>query len=181
MSIKNFSFRYFGKWLASVFNPPYQLTLSDTLIDKENGFVTYIFKQYGLHEYVRVTYSDIISNTDLLHAINPVNLMDIHLAEHERKVRFNETRVSEILRGGRFRLSRGDVTEEYTAEYIVNNIDMFAHVCPTDLCSIAYTAGFRKGRNLSKEISNVAATSEREEVTRDCQDNVFELRRGEKL
>lgn len=179
MPIKHFSFRYLAKWLASVFNPPYQLTLSDTLVDETGGRVMYVFKQYGLHEYIRVTYADIISSSDLVNAINPINLMDIHLAEHERKVRANETRIREVMRGGRFKLSHGEVTEEYTAEYIVNNVDMFTHISAADLCSIAYLAGFRKGRNMSIEIRNIAAAPPPDEVTWEQRDNVFELRRGE--
>lgn len=183
-----YKLRNFTKWLAAVFNPPYQLTLSDTLVDKESGQVTYVFKQYGLHEFVHVTYADIISNGDLLKAINPVNLLDVHLAEHERKARASETKIQEILRGARFKLSCGGVTEEYSAEYIVNNVDMFTHLSPLDLCSIAYTAGFRKGRSMSKEIRNIviASTSTQtlEVVTpgsspKQHLENVFELRRSE--
>ncbi|QUP54461.1 hypothetical protein GO998_12240 [Ralstonia syzygii] len=182
------SFRSLAKWLVSVFNPPYQLTLSDRFVDERSGQVVYIFKQYGLHEYVRVTYADIVGNDDLLKAINPVNLMDIHLEEHERNVLSREIKIKEILRGGKYRLASGEFSQEYSGEYIVNNVDMFAHMTPSDLCRIALTTGFSRGRSVSKEINEILAALKEEEKAEALAEalqhaprtNVFELRRGEK-
>ena len=181
-------FRSLAKWLVSVFNPPYQLTLSDRFVDERSGQVVYIFKQYGLHEYVRVTYADIAGNDDLLKAINPVNLMDIHLEEHERKVLSREVKIKEILRGGKYRLSNGEFSQEYSGEYIVNNVDMFTDMSASDLCRIALTTGFSRGRSVSKEINETLAALKEEEKAEALAEalrnaprgNVFELRRGGK-
>ncbi|WP_139111589.1 hypothetical protein [Ralstonia solanacearum] len=188
ISIMRKSIRSLARWVISVFNPPYQLTLSDRFIDEKNGQVIYIFKQYGLHEYVRVTYADIAGNDDLLKAINPVNLMDIHLDEHERRVLSREIKVKEILRGGKYRLSNGEFSQEYSGEYIVNNVDMFAHMSPSDLCRIALTTGFSRGRSVSKEINETLAALKEEEEAEALAEalrhapraNVFELRRSGK-
>lgn len=175
------SIRSLARWVISVFNP-YQLTLSDRFVDERNGQIVYIFKQYGLHEYVRVTYADIVGNDDLLKAINPVNLMDIHLEEHERKAQSREIKVQEILRGGKYKLSNGNFSQEYSGEYIVNNVDMFEHMSPSDLCRIALTTGFSRGRSVSKEINEILAALKEEERAEALQQalrtNVLELRRG---
>ncbi|MGA4422932.1 hypothetical protein ACI2UY_22590 [Ralstonia nicotianae] len=174
------SFSSFAKWLASVFNPPYQLTLSDKFISEKSGDVIYVFKQYGMHEYVQVTYGDILNSSDLLNAINPINLMDIHLEEYLRKAQSNEIRVREVLRSGRYKLSRGDLTQEYSGEYIVSNVDMFENMSASDMCQIALATGFTRGRTVSKEIQETIAMLREEELQQSKRAPVLELFRSSK-
>lgn len=143
------------KWLISVFNPPYQLALSDKNLDKEAGYTIYIFKQYGGHEYIKLTYSDILNNSNILSAVNPIHLMDIHLHEYLLKQETEKYHITETLRENKYKIANLKTEEIYSGEYICRNADMFSSISHVDLCKIAYQSGFVKGRKMSKVISNL--------------------------
>ena len=145
-------FASFKQWSALVFDPPYQLTLSDKIVDKLTNKSLYVFKQYGSHDFVKITYVDIVNNKSLIQAINPVNLMDIHLNEYLSKIESNEHQVVEYLRGDKYKISNGNFEEVYSGESICKNIDMFRGMSVGDVCKIAYASGFTKGRKVSSEI-----------------------------
>lgn len=143
------------KWLISVFNPPYQLALSEKIFDNEKGHTFYVFKQYGSHDYIKVTYFDILNNCSMLSAINPIHLMDIHLHEYILKEKNDKYRVTETLRNNLYKIANPKASEIYSGEHICKNIDMFSTVSHEDICKIAYKSGFIKGRKLSVEIKNL--------------------------
>lgn len=138
--------------MASVFDPPYQLTLSDKFFDKSKNKNLYVFKQYGSHDFVKITYPDIVNNKNIIRAINPMNLMDIHLNEYLSKIESDELQVVEYLRGNKYKISNGDVEGVYSGENICKNINMFPGMSAADICKIAYASGFTKGRKVSSEI-----------------------------
>ena len=148
------------KWLISVFNPPYQLALSDKTFDKEVGYTIYIFKQYGSHDYIKVSYADILSNHSILSAINPINLMDIHLHEYLLKQEMEKYHISESLRDNQYKIANMKTEEIYSGDHICRNVDMFCSISHTDLCKIAYQSGFIKGRKMSQVINNLLKEKE---------------------
>ncbi|MCC7005694.1 MAG: hypothetical protein IT497_03485 [Ottowia sp.] len=155
----------FKKWLISVFNPPYQLSLSDKTLDKKSGLTIYVFKQYGGHDYIKITYADILNNYGILSAINPIHLMDIHLNEYLIKQETEKCYVIENLRNNKYKISNQKVREIYSGEHICTNIDMFANVSHSDICKIAYQSGFIKGRKFSHEIK--AIIQENKKITQE--------------
>lgn len=152
----------FKKWLISVFNPPYQLALSDKFFDKKMACMVYVFKQYGSHDYIKVTYFDMLNNPGILSAVNPIHLMDIHLHEHLLKQETEKYHVTETLRNNQYKIANTKTGEIYSGEHICRNVDMFSSISHADLCKIAYQSGFIKGRKTSVEIKNLIEKKEKE-------------------
>jgi len=154
----------FKKWIISVFNPPYQLTLSEKIIRPSPNEVLYVFKQYGSHDYIKISYTDILNNHNIMRSINPTNLMDIHLNEYLIKLESDRYRIKEQLRNNIYALSNNHHEEIYSGEHICKNIDMFSNISTTDICKIAYASGFNKGRKISTEISEIIAKNHNERL-----------------
>jgi len=150
--------RLFKVWLISIFNPKYQLTLSETIHAHEPNKTTYIFKQYGSYDFVHLTFLDIKNNSNLLRVINPKNLLHIHLNELSIKKIYETYHIIEEIRNNKFKIKNMQKESIYSGEYICKNIDMFQNINPNDLCKIGYATGFNQGRKMSltiKTISNI--------------------------
>lgn len=140
------------KWLVSVFNPKYQLTLSEIIKSEKPNKTIYIFKQYGSHEFVKLTFDDIEKNDNLLHSINPKNLMNINLSEFLIKKKHEKQQVIEEIKNNKYKIKNDSEEIIYSGEYIYKNIDMFNKINKLHLYKIIYNTGFEKGRNISKLI-----------------------------
>lgn len=173
MSLLNFK-----KWLISVFNPPYQLTLSEIIKHREPNKTIYIFKLYASHEYVKLTFPDIIGNNALMRSINPHNLMEIRLNEHNIQSEYNTYQIIETQRGNHYTLANRQEARTYSGEYICKNIDMFSSLQSNDLCRIAYMSGFNKGRKVSAE-AKLAIRSTEQRIANDKENNnIIEFRKN---
>ncbi|CED78968.1 Conserved hypothetical protein [Candidatus Hamiltonella defensa (Bemisia tabaci)] len=148
----------FKKWIFSVLNPEYQLILIEEEYSKKLDQTIYIFKQYGNHDFVKLTYLDILNNKNLLSAINPVTLMNIHLNEYLINKKKKSDIITKILRNNEYEILKKDGVNIYSGEYICQNISMFSCMNRDDICNIAYNSGFLKGRQyasqIKKQISN---------------------------
>ncbi|KAF3997105.1 hypothetical protein [Glaciimonas immobilis] len=162
------------KWASSIFNPPYQLTLSEKMVSELSNETIYIFKQYGSHDYIKITYNDIVGSSSIMQAINPKNLMDIHLNEYILKKELDSYRIKEVLRNNLYKISNNATEEIYSGEHICKNIDMFDNISVSDIFKIAYTSGFNKGRRISIEINELVNES-KEEIKEINSENVTYL------
>ena len=151
MSLKNLA-GIFSKWLASVFIPQYQLSLDRTIEDDDSKVVSYIFKLYGSHEFVHFTYDDICKNHNVLNAINPFDLKQIHIAEYQRAIDKAAYKVVSYLRNAEYIVEYCGKTEKHSGSYIGQNLNLFKSINPTDLWKIAYAEGFIRGKKLADDI-----------------------------
>lgn len=119
-------------------------------------------KQYGSHDYINVTYFDMLNNSGILSAINPVHLMDIHLHEYLLKQENEKYHITETLRNNQYKIANTKIGEIYSGEHICRNVDMFSNIAHADLCKIAYQSGFIKGRRTSVEIKNLLERKQKE-------------------
>lgn len=158
----------FGQWLSAVFNPKYQFTLSEVIKSKEPNKTVYVFKQYGSHEFVKLTFPDIERNPHLLQSVNPKNLMDINLSEFLIRQEYNQYYVTEEIRNNSYKIKNNTEEVICSGEYIYKNMDMFQEINNTDLCRIMYNTGVAKGRNLSASAS--AAKKLQQRAYADCRD-----------
>lgn len=137
--------------IKRVFNPPYQLVLLDKIEGEKGKDVVYVFKQYGSHDVARVTYSEILDNSNLLHAIHPLTIAEIAESETIKKFKYNNKKITKELKGNNYEIGG----RTYAGEYICNNIDMFFDLNLNDACHIAHSTGFFSGRELTKKLVNL--------------------------
>lgn len=170
------------KWLISVFNPPYQLTLSETIQSKEPNKTIYIFKQYGSHEFIKLTFKDIKNNNSLLQSINPKNLMKINLSEFLLSREYEKYYVTEEIRNNSYKIKNNSEEIVCSGEYIHKNIEMFQTINSSDLYKIMYYTGFKKGRSMSSSAYSVKKINSREVLqNKNNSDNVIPFNRKNKL
>lgn len=136
-------------WLKTIFNPQYQLTLSEIKRSKFPYKTKYIFKEYGSHEFISLTYKDIQNNETLIHIINPTNILYINSHESNLRKEYNKYYIIEEFRGNKYKIKSMNEESIYTGEYICENIDLFNEINTKDLCKIIYATGFHKGRRVS--------------------------------
>jgi hypothetical protein len=80
--------------------------------------------------------------------------MDIHLNEYIEKVGTEEYKITEYLKGNRYKISNRYFEETYSGDNICKHVEMFNKLAAPDLCKIAYTSGFLNGRKFSSKIKN---------------------------
>jgi hypothetical protein len=152
-------------WLKTIFKPQYQLTLSEIIKSKIPYKTRYIFKEYGSHEYISLTFEDIEINDKLKYIINPNNLMDINLYEFKLRNEYETYHIIEESRGNRYKLQSMSEEIIFSGEYIYENIDIFNNIDTPDLCKIIYTTGFNKGRKVSLALKTmVKSENTKEEI-----------------
>lgn len=149
----------FIKWIKAVFNPQYQLTLSEVIKSKIPNKTKYIFKEFGSHEFVNLTFEDIKKSENLLHIINPNNLLEISLIESQIHKDYEAYYITEESIGNNYKLKVMDQEVYFSGEYIHKNIDIFQNFRHKDLCEIIYTTGFNKGRRVSIALKDVSDSS----------------------
>lgn len=159
--------------LMKVFNPTYQLILTDKIEGDDNKGVVYVFKQYGSHEFFYVTYSDILDNNNLLYAIHPLTISEIAESEALRnKLRCNKKRITKEMKGNNYEIG-GSI---YSGDYVCSNIDMFFDLNVADVCHIAHSTGFFSGRDFSKTLTKKLANLESKNEINSKRSQVIELR-----
>ena len=142
----------FFSMIKRVFNPTYQLILTDKIDSDDNNGIVYVFKQYGSHDVFCVTYSEILDNENLLYAIHPLTIADIAESEALRnKSKHKKKRITKEIKGNNYEIG-GSI---YSGEYVCNNIDMFYDLSVYDICHIAHSTGFFSGRELTKRLVNI--------------------------
>ncbi|WP_146056814.1 hypothetical protein [Chromobacterium alticapitis] len=167
------------QWIISVFNPPYQLALCDRLPGKHAKECLYLFKLYGSHDFVKLSHADILASNQIMSAINPRDLIKIALLENNLKAHDQRCRVEEEMRGNHYRIHLQGNSEVYSGESICQNIDYFAELNAQEICRIAYSAGFQKGRALSRQISRAGEEARRQDqAAPENAAKVVALRRG---
>ncbi len=136
---------------------------------------SYIFKEYGTHEFIHLTYEEIRSNETLLGIINPNNLMDIHMREFLIKKQAENYRVVEESQNNMYTLENQQEVGTYSGEYIYDNLEMFENVNLRDLSKIIHTTGFIQGRHISVSMQRLKKLqAPRESET--CSDNVIKFK-----
>ncbi|MGK2894510.1 hypothetical protein [Klebsiella michiganensis] len=139
---------FFGM-LMKVFNPKYQLILTDK--DERDNDIVYVFKQYGSHDVFRVTYADILDNQNLLCSIHPMTIAEIAESETLRNKPKYKKIITKEIQGNHYEI--GGIV--YSGMYVCNNIDMFFDLNVADVCHIAHSTGFFAGRELTKKMANI--------------------------
>lgn len=159
--------------LMKIFNPAYQLILTDKVEGGNDKGVVYVFKQYGSHEFFHVTYSDILDNENLLYAIHPLTISEIAESEALRnKLRHNKKRITKEIKGNNYEIG-GSI---YSGDYVCNNIDMFFDLNVADVCHIARSTGFFSGREFSKMLTKKLANLENKNEMSSKKSQVIDLR-----
>lgn len=150
--MKTNSFFSIKRWLISVFNPPYQFTLDEIIKDPVLGQSLYVFKEYGGHDFVKISYDTICKSKGIMRAINPDDLKQIHINEYQYAMESQAYKVTGYLRNNEYIIENNERTEKHSGEYISKNLDMFKSIDPIDVWKIAYAEGFTKGRKMSHDI-----------------------------
>lgn len=178
MAIKFFS--NLRKWLVAIFNPSYQFILDRKTKDASTGQFLYVFKQYGGHDFVTLSYEAICSNKHLMPLIHPDNMKQIHIDEYQHALENSGYKVTGYLRNNEYILENGERTERHTGAYISKNLDTFKSIDPPDLWKIAYAEGLTKGRKLTYDIihkNGIKTVSEtRPAETRKAPANVLDFK-----
>ncbi|MCD5364461.1 MULTISPECIES: hypothetical protein [Chromobacterium] len=160
-----------------MFNPPYQLALCDRLPKKNSKEFLYLFKVYGSHDFVKLSHADILASNQIMSAINPRDLIKIALLENNLQAQRKRCKVEAELRGNQYRIHIHGNSETCSGESICQNIDYFSDLSAQDICKIAYTTGFLKGRNFSRQFSAAAVEARRRNTAApDAASKVLELR-----
>ncbi|WP_410013015.1 hypothetical protein [Sodalis sp. C49] len=144
------------KWVKAVFTPQYQLTLSEVIKSRIPYKSKYMFKEFGSHEYISLTFEDIKKSENLLHIINPNNLIEISLIESKIQKDYEAYYITEMTIGNNYKLKALDQEVCFSGEYIHKNIDVFQNFHSKDLCEIMYATGFNKGRRVSLALKDVS-------------------------
>lgn len=140
------------KWLTAIFNPSYQFILDRKTRDLSTGNFMYVFKQYGGHDFVTLSYEAIFSNKKMMQLIHPDDMKQIHIDEYKYALENSGYKVTSYLRNNEYILENDERTERHSGEYISKNLDMFKNIDPSDVWKIAYAEGLAKGRKLSYDI-----------------------------
>lgn len=165
------------RFVLALYNPPYQLILTDKSLDKNANYYIYTFKLYGGHDFVSFSFKEITSNSRLLRIINPSDLIKINSNEQDHALNVNQYRIVETLRNNHYKLSNGKHVEIYSGQKICENIDMFNNINLYDLCHIAYETGILRGRAITKEIL-LAKEQPSAKVRSSSKDNVVLFQQG---
>lgn len=147
-----------------MFNPPYQLALCDRLPQKNSKEFLYLFKLYGSHDFVKLSHADILASNQIMSAINPRDLIKIALLENNLQAQRKRCKVEAELRGNQYRIHIHGNSETCSGESICQNIAYFSDLSAQDICKIAYSTGFLKGRHFSRQISAATAAARRRET-----------------
>lgn len=144
--------KFITTFLDKIKTPRYQLSLDSYSYNINLGVILYRFKVYGDPTFVKFTYSDIQSNTNILYDINPLDLIKIIKEEYilsEKKLSLN---IIEIRRDNKYKISGEFETKVLSGDEICENILIMKRINHLDLYKIAYSTGFKHGRQLGKEI-----------------------------
>lgn len=163
------------RFFLALYNPPYQLILTDKILDKRANYYIYTFKLYGGHDFLNFSYNEITSSKRLLQIINPEDLIKISSNEMEYSLKTNQFHIVETLRNNHYKLSNGKQIEIYSGQKVCDNISMFNNIDLYDLYKIAYETGIIRGRNISKEIL-LAKEQQNTKLETLSQDNIVLLR-----
>lgn len=140
----------FFKFFLKQIHPRYQLALDHSEYEMTLKRNVYCFKSFGDHSFLKLTFEQIKSDSDLLYAINPHDLMRIFSDETLLEQKSNQFRVSEILRDNKFILTSGENRQTFSGEEICDNVLLIEKINNIDLYKIAYNTGFNQGRQVSK-------------------------------
>ncbi|HEY0209454.1 hypothetical protein [Acerihabitans sp.] len=163
------------KWIKAVFNPQYQLTLSELIKSTTPNKTKYIFKEFGSHEYIALTFNDIKKNENLLHIINPNNLLDISQIESQIQKDYEAYFIIEESNDNNYKLKAMEQEVCFSGEYIHKNIDIFQNFRSKDLCEIIYTTGFNKGRRVSIDLKDISDSSN-VKLVKTNKDNIYNFK-----
>lgn len=134
------------RYILSLYNPPYQLILTEEKFDKiANGYI-YTFKLYGGHDFIRLSHKEIKDDHKIIRLIHPRDLIHINIKEYNFRLENNKYKIIECLRNNHYKISNGNNIEIYSGEKICENIDMFKNIDSYDLYKISYETGFLHGR-----------------------------------
>jgi hypothetical protein len=136
------------------FNPPYQLALDSIIHDASTNKRLYRFKQYGSHDFIKLSYEDIDQSNNIMRSINPVDLKQIHLHEYQAERDKQVYKVTCYLRKNEYIVANHARSERQTGEYIGQNLDKFKTLNPSDLWRMADAEGFARGKAISQRIED---------------------------
>lgn len=159
MSIKQKFGRIFKK-LKNIFTqlqPRYQLSLDSNTYDLNSKQFKYIFKAYGEHSFVTITFNEIKNNDQLLYNIHPKDLITISINENIYNQKKSMLRISEILRDNKFLITDNDSYQIFDGDEICDNALLIERINNIDLYKIAYNTGFCRGRSLTKMVKSQCA------------------------
>ena len=128
------------------------------------------------HDFVKLSHADILASNQIMSAINPRDLIKIALLENNLQAQRKRCKVEAELRGNQYRIHIHGNSETCSGESICQNIDYFSDLSAQDICKIAYTTGFLKGRNFSRQFSAAAVEARRNTAAPDAASKVLELR-----
>jgi len=140
----------FFRSIANQLNPRYQLSLDHFEHDITQKKNVYFFKSYGDHSFLKLTFQQIKTNDSLMYVINPHDLTKICFDEFLLEQKYNEFRVSEILRNNQFVLADQRNYQIFSGEEICENVLLMEKINKIDLYKIAFNTGFSHGRKIGK-------------------------------
>ena len=148
------NFKFMLGWLFNIYNPKFQLALSDIVCRKHLKSPIYVLKQYGTHETYELTYKDIVENKSILCSINPLEMMNIHFHAFNYMKEERTHRISEYLSGNKYEIICGEGSYCCDGSYICENMQSFKNLDVVDAMNIAYETGVVNTRRLTAKIKN---------------------------
>lgn len=146
-------FSKFKSWLRQI-KPRYFLSLDEKLYDENRKSNGYRFKIFGEHSFPVFTYMDIFKNNNIMYSINPYQLIEIALDEHQNDKKKHQYKISEYLRGNRYKISNFYNEKILSGEEICESPSLLEKIDQKDIYKIAYHTGFVEGRRFSKQLSS---------------------------
>jgi len=147
----------FFKYIISVFSPSYIYTLDKSCLHEDKD--EWVFKEFGTHTYIIKTWEQ-LQEGNFFREINPRDLSYIAKVEARKSIGYCSLRICEEKKGGIFILNGGFENISVTGNEFLKDHDLVRKTEHNDIIRIAYLTGLKKGREISKEISNKSISPE---------------------
>jgi len=139
--------------IFKAFNPRYHLALDESYYDIKINKMLHRFKVFGEHSFVNFTFDEINNSPQILHDINPSDLIYVAIEEFKLSEKRSLISIKESLRNNKYKLSFDSYEEIYSGDEICENPMLVEKMKKMDIYKVVYTTGFIHGRNCSKNIA----------------------------